>query len=122
MHAGRNTLHICNSVNNDWNHCHNTADVGTDWFNLKIGQRQEVAGYRYEIYINGDVEYSVLNSSPEVFNDVKAEFANESFFEASRGNFRNLRVSTTRPEPVQPTEPPLPVVLPGNIQYGRFEN
>jgi len=43
MHGGANTLHICNSVNGNWNHCHNTGDVGTDWFNLKIGQREEFA-------------------------------------------------------------------------------
>ena len=121
MHARSNTLHICNSVNNNWNHCHNTGYVGTNWFNLRIGQREEDAGYRYEIYINGDLEYSVLNSSPEVFSNVRVELANQSFQEASKGSFRNFQISTNRPEPVQPTEPPQPVILPGNIQYGEFE-
>ena len=71
--------------------------------------------------INGNLEYSVVNSNPEVFSNVKAEVANKSFREASKGSFRNFQVSTNRPEPVQPTEPPQPVVLPGNIQYGEFE-
>ena len=38
---GTSKLRICNDVNNDENHCHDTGNLGTDWFNLQIGQRKD---------------------------------------------------------------------------------
>ena len=100
MHAGSNRLHICNYVNGNKDHCHGTSDVGTDWFNLKIGEREEDDVVHYEIFINGNLEYSIVNRTPFVgkkYVKLLADFANP-MPETSKGRFRNLQLSTTRPE------------------------
>ena len=96
LHNLRNKLHICNSVSDDSNHCWNSDILGTDWFNLRIGQRKENEGYVYEIFLDGNLEYSVVNTRPEVFSNVRAEFAN-AVPNAAVGEFRNFQLSTNEP-------------------------
>ena len=100
---GKNKLRICNYVNKNSNHCHNTGKVGTEWFNLKIGQRKEGDKYRYEIFIDGELEYSTENGgvAPETWTrpewtKARAEFANKMPTTA-KGEFKNFQFSTTRP-------------------------
>ena len=80
----------------------------------------ESLGFRYEIFINGNLEHSVLNTRPEVFENVRAELAN-GVPDASSGSFRNFQVSTVQPErPVQPVEPIEPAVPQENYVYGEL--
>jgi len=92
MHGGQNTLHICNSVNGNWNHCHNTGDVGTDWFNLKIGQREEfllnminpftpmnhvteTTDYNYELLTDQADQYESFYINADFNNDIHIGFS-----------------------------------------------
>jgi len=97
MHAGAQTLHICNSVNGNWNHCYNTGSVGTGWNNLVIRQYEETGVFNYEILLNGNSEYKIQNTSPAVWQNVRAEAANGWSKGASKGVFKNFQVSTTKP-------------------------
>ena len=91
MHGGKNSLHICNSVNGNWNHCHNTGDLGTGWFNLKIGQREEFAlnminpltpfshesstAYRYELLTDAADQFESFYIDADFNNDAHIGFS-----------------------------------------------
>jgi len=85
INNGIRKLHICNSVNDNWNHCHNTDDVGTDWFNLKIGQREEFAlgminPFTYFDHVsNSDYNYQLLTDQADTFESfyIDADFSND---------------------------------------------
>ena len=94
---GTNKLRICHYVNHNKNHCHNTGDVGTNWFNLQIDQRKEDEKYMWEIFIDGELEYSIENTGVYFFRKTRAEFANKMPATA-QGEFKNFQLSTTRPE------------------------
>ena len=66
MSGGRNALHICSHVSNSWNHCWDSDDLGTKWFNLKVRQRKEVVEdfkptfVRHEMQSNWVYNYEIL--------------------------------------------------------------
>jgi len=92
MHGGKNTLHVCNSVNGNWNHCWNSGDLGTDWFNLKIVQRPEMligmpnpfvhkthtsnTEYNYQVVFDDADQYETFYIDADFNNDVHIGFSN----------------------------------------------
>merc|ERR1712176_1655672 len=72
MHGGAQKLHICNSVNGNWNYCYDTDDVGTGWNNLVIRQTEE-KDYDYELITkehtsNGDYNYQVVFDNADEYD------------------------------------------------------
>merc|ERR1711892_1044679 len=92
MHGGKNTVHVCNSVNDNWNHCWNSEDLGTDWFNLKILQRAEMmigmpnpfvhkshksnTDYNYQVLFDDADKYETFYIDADFNNDVHIGFSN----------------------------------------------
>ena len=80
MNGGGNTLQICNSINDNWNHCHNTIDVGTDWFNLKISQKPQTSLVtKFNHVSNAVYNYQVLTDQADQFEyfTIDADFNND---------------------------------------------
>merc|ERR1712176_18093 len=72
MHGGAQKLHICNSVNGNWNYCYDTDDVGTGWNDLVIRQTEE-KDYDYELITkehtsNGDYNYQVVFDNADEYD------------------------------------------------------
>ena len=91
MHGGQNTIHVCNSVNNNWNHCWNSGDLGTNWFNLTVRQREEFLigmpnpfvnkqhtsnmDYNYQVLFNDANTYETFYIDADFNNDIHIGFS-----------------------------------------------
>ena len=92
-----NKLLIVNYINGNWNYYYLTENLTEDWFNLKIQQKKIFKVFKYMILINGKEVFSVINTTPIVWNNVRAEFGrirDRSEYEIVVGAYRNLQVSS----------------------------
>merc|ERR1711990_1133426 len=107
LHAGSALrLHICNSINDNWNHCVDTP-VGElkprAWYTLDMKQwRDDDGKYMYSINLvdqkKPDVkilEHDIENTNPQVFQTPKAEFAN-IVPKTANARFKGFRFKTRR--------------------------
>ena len=64
---------ICSSVGSSHNHCHMFHNVSLhSWTSFSIWQDQIPDGnYMYEYSVNNDTMYSILNTEPRNFENVK---------------------------------------------------
>lgn len=67
-------LIICSAVNGQSSHCYDTGVVNplNKWISLKLNQIRLNNDYVYNITVDGMTLYSVINTQPEEFINVKA--------------------------------------------------
>ena len=63
-----------------------------------LGGEPPISGshYFWEVFVNGNLEHSVINKTPRTFENVKGEIANGLPL-AVKGVFKNFRFETTKP-------------------------
>ena len=101
---------VCSAINGDGNVCWSSpAEMPVDtWFNLKI--KQEVIGskYVYQIFIDEDQVYSIINNEPMTFENVNGLLANayepERDFFTAAGRYKNFEFESS------PSPTPAPVL------------
>jgi len=99
--SSQSKLHVCSAVSGSGNNCYNSAafSVG-QWVNLKVIQQLVNGKYEYDVLIDGSRVYSLVNSQPREFNDVKV-YLTDPWYLNLNGQVRNLEIVT-------PLDPPPP--------------
>ena len=70
-----------------------------DWFNLKLTQAKTSGDFRFSIFIDNIKVHSTINSQPEVFGNVQAEFGrmrDRPNFKIADGSYRNLQLKSKK--------------------------
>ena len=83
--AGTQKLHVCSSVNDNWNHCWNSDDMGTgNWFNLKVKQSLKhflpTTNNIKDLFVPNNYDYKVMYDNAHTFKsfDIDAsDFTND---------------------------------------------
>jgi len=120
--ATTNSLHICNAVMANRNHCYNSKALPLNkWIKIRINQVRRDDGYHYSIYIDNVQVYTVKNTRTVTFDDVKV-YAADPWYAAQDGYIRNLQIAEdcyTNPSPYKPTlSLPAEIVLKQNNLVG----
>jgi len=101
LHGGKTSLHICNAINDNWNHCWNTPELRVNrWHTLNMKQwRNDEHKYMYTISVDDGKgnkwDYEIENENPKGYNKPKAEFANGLPLTAN-GRFKGFTFKTRR--------------------------
>ena len=86
-------LYICSDVNKNTDYCWTSASIPINtWTLIQIRQTTlscDTTGYCYQILIDGEVKYNVINHNPRVFHDVKV-YASNPWNLAQRGEIKDL--------------------------------
>ena len=83
--AGTQKLHVCSSVNDNWNYCWNSEDMGTgNWFNLKVKQSLKhflpTTNNIKGLFVPNNYDYKVMYDNADTFKsfDIDAsDFTND---------------------------------------------
>jgi len=83
--AGTQKLHVCSSVNDNWNYCWNSDDMGTgNWFNLKVKQSLKhflpTTNNIKDLFVPNNYDYKVMYDNADTFKsfDIDAsDFTND---------------------------------------------
>ena len=70
-----------------------------DWFKLKLTQAETSGNFHFSIFIDNIKVHSTINSQPEVFKNVRAEFGrmrDNSNFKVANGSYRSLQVKSKK--------------------------
>ena len=72
LHPENQKLHVCSSVNNNWNYCWNSEDMGTgNWFNLKVKQSLKfflpTTNIIEGLFVPNNYEYKVMYDNADTF-------------------------------------------------------
>ncbi|XP_066922243.1 uncharacterized protein [Clytia hemisphaerica] len=86
-------LHICHAINNNHNYCFNTPNhvPFNKYTNVQIAQIYETdyKRYRYIILINRIQRFTIINSTPRVFHDVRL-WGSDPWHNAANAFIKNL--------------------------------
>ena len=94
FHPQSKRLHICSAVNDNVNHCFSdTKDLTTRRYTrVRISQLRDRRGqYVYNIYINGVVRHTTVNTRPTTFYNVKY-YLGDPWHPAARARVRNVEI------------------------------
>ena len=67
-----------------------------EWSRMEIGQVKKGSSYRFSLTINNHVIWSVENTRPEEFSDIKV-FASSDWYAAHPGSIRNFQIENMMP-------------------------
>ena len=74
-------------------------EMTEDWFNLKLTQNETSGDFHFSIFIDSIKVYSIINSEPEDFKSVRAEFGRmryNSNHKVADGSYRSLQVKSKK--------------------------
>ena len=90
MHSGTTRLHITNSVNGNGNHVVNKDIPMGKYTKVTIQQVERSDGvYVYSIYLNEKGVFSIVNTQPQEFDNVKL-YASDNFYPASKADLKDF--------------------------------
>ena len=97
FHHGTTTMHMCSAISGNPNYCFNTPT------GLKLHETSKIVvqqvldpkdgKYHYKIFINGKMVFSVINTRPEVFKNVKY-YSGDPWYGPAKAKLTNFKVNT----------------------------
>ena len=89
-----NEVLIAFAIGGNGNFYKNFAIEKNTWTEIDVSQKQSMDGqYRYTIMINGEEKFTIVNTDPREFNNVKL-FASDPWFDSFDGKIRMIAVCT----------------------------
>ena len=91
-------FHMCSAINGNWNYCYDSKRFNANnWIKVQVEQKMINNKYYYSITLNDATVYSIINSQPRVFHNMKL-YVSDPWYSTMSGNIKNL-VIRTRTEP-----------------------
>ncbi|XP_065641538.1 uncharacterized protein LOC105847524 isoform X1 [Hydra vulgaris] len=87
-------VHIGSAVNGEYNYGTNTEKIPLyEWSSLQIMQTQTNGTYFYKVYLNGIKIFSIINTKPQSFENVKV-YSGDPWYNHGNVSIEDLRIKT----------------------------